>query len=285
MKQYLAQLTEILNNGEIRTDRTGTGTKSIFGMQTRYNLRVGFPAVTTKNLAWRSVVSELLWFLEGSTDERRLAEILHSRPRAELTDKTTIWTANADAQGVALGYRNDTIVKELGPIYSKQWRDFGGVDQISNLVHDLKENPLSRRHILNAWNAGEVAQMSLPPCHILSQFYVNSYDELSCQLYQRSADMGLGVPFNIASYALLTHIIAQLTGLKVGEFIHTIGDAHIYLNHLAQVNDILTREPYCAPTLEMPAFTTLDEVLALSVDDFKLIGYQHHPTIKMKMAV
>ena len=290
MKQYLAQLTEILNHGEIRTDRTNVGTKSIFGMQTRYNLRLGFPAVTTKKLAWRAVVSELLWFLEGSTDERRLCEILHgTRDPA----KSTIWTANADAQGVALGYRNDDEVKELGPVYGKQWREWGPFgtkagdhnDQITSLIQQIRHQPQSRRHILSAWNVGDVPDMALPPCHLLSQFYVNSNNELSCQLYQRSADMGLGVPFNIASYALLTHIIAQLTGLKVGEFVHTIGDAHIYLDHLDQVTEMLTREPYRAPTLLMPEFTTLEEVLELSVDDFQLIDYKHHPTIKMNMAV
>lgn len=285
MKQYNQALAYIMKHGEIRGDRTGTGTKGIFGHQTRYDLRDGFPAVTTKKLAWRSVVSELLWFLEGSTDERRLVEILHGRDREQLVDKSTIWTANADSQAAAMGYQNDDEAKELGPIYGRQWRDFGGVDQISNLITDLQDNPFSRRHILNAWNAGEVANMALPPCHILSQFYVNSQDELSCQLYQRSADMGLGVPFNIASYALFTHIMAQLTGLKVGEFIHTIGDAHIYLDHLDQVNEQLTRKPYPAPTLQMPEFTTLDQVLALSVDDFKLVGYKHHPSIKMEMAV
>jgi thymidylate synthase len=290
MKQYLAQLTEILKDGEVRTDRTGTGTKSIFGMQTRYNLRDGFPAVTTKKLAWRSVVSELLWFLEGSTDERRLCEILHG---TRDPSKSTIWSANADAQGVALGYRNDDDVKELGPVYGAQWRDWGSdasrsgehTDQITSLINQLRHQPHSRRHILSAWNVGDVPDMALPPCHVMAQFYVSNNDELSCQLYQRSADMFLGVPFNIASYALLTHILAQLTGLKVGDFVHTIGDAHIYLNHIDQVKLQLCRTPFDKPTLIMPAFTTLDEVLVTEVDDFKFLNYHSHQTIKAPMAV
>ena len=285
MQQYNQALEHILQNGDVRGDRTGVGTIGVFGHQSRYDLRKGFPAVTTKKLAWRAVVSELLWFLEGSTDERRLAEILYGKPRAELTDKTTIWTANANAQGVALGYRNDDEVKNLGPVYGEQWRNFGGVDQIAVLIRDLICNPQSRRHILSAWNVREIHNMALPPCHLMAQFYVNSHSELSCQLYQRSADMGLGVPFNIASYALLTHIIARLTGLKVGEFVHTIGDAHIYMNHVEQINEQLTREPYDLPELIMSDFSTLTQVLALGVDDFTLDGYKHHPSIKMPMAV
>jgi thymidylate synthase len=287
MKQYHDQLKEILLRGETRSDRTGTGTKSLFGMQTRYNLRDGFPAVTTKKLAWRSVVSELLWFLEGSTDERRLAEINYGN--RDPANKT-IWTANADAQGVALGYRNDDDVKELGPVYGHQWRHWDinsseYEDQLETLIHGLRHNPSSRRHILSAWNAGQLEWMALPPCHLLAQFYVSSNNELSCQLYQRSADMFLGVPFNIASYALLTHIIAALTGCTVGDFVHTVGDAHIYLNHIDQVNEQLSREQYPLPQFLMPEFTTLDEVLASKVDDYRLVGYKSHPTIKGDMAV
>ena len=282
MKQYHQALEHVLENGEIKSDRTGVGTKSVFGYQMRFDLRQGFPAITTKKLAWRPMVAELLWFLEGSTDERRLAEIQHgTRDPA----KTTIWTANADSQGVALGYRNDDQVKELGPIYGKQWRDSHGVDQISNLIMSLQHDPMSRRHLLNAWNVSEIADMALPPCHLMAQFYVNNDNELSCQLYQRSGDLGLGIPFNIASYSLLTHMLAQITGLKVGDFVHTIGDAHIYLNHVDAVSEQLTREIYDSPLLEMPAFTTLDELLATSVGDYKLIGYKHHPTIHMTMAV
>jgi len=282
MKQYHEALELIQKTGKIRTDRTGVGTKGIFGMQTRYNLQDGFPAVTTKKLAWRGVVSELLWFLEGSTDERRLALILHGTRHP---DNNTIWTANANQQGRALGYENNDQIKELGPVYGKQWRDFGGTDQIVELIHNLKHDPFSRRHILNAWNAGEIDKMALPPCHVMAQFYVSNDMELSCQLYQRSADMFLGVPFNIASYSLLTHILAQLTGLTVGDFVHTIGDAHIYLNHQDQVAEQLKRVPVASPMLLMPEFKTLDNVLNTSVYDYKLVGYDPQPTIKAPMAV
>lgn len=285
MKQYIEALTEILSKGEVREDRTGTGTIGIFGMQARYDLRAGFPAMTTKRLAWRAVVSELLWFLEGSTDERRLAEILYDKDRTELEDKSTIWTANADNQGVELGYTNNFLCKELGPVYGKQWRDFGGADQITNLIDDLKSNPYSRRHILSAWNAGELDNMALPPCHVMSQFHVSNDNRLSCQLYQRSADMFLGVPFNIASYALLTHVLARLTGLEVGDFVHTIGDAHIYLNHMDQVKEQITRQPTDLPTLIMPDFSTLDDVLESTVGDYILDGYNPLATIKAPMAV
>jgi thymidylate synthase len=290
MKQYHDQLKDILANGDTKGDRTGTGTISLFGPQDRYNLRDGFPAVTTKRLAWKAVVSELLWFLEGSTDERRLAEILHG---SRDISNTTIWTANADNQGVALGYTNNDRSKELGPIYGKQWRSWGAdifcggphLDQITWLINALQKDPDSRRHILSAWNVGDIPDMSLPPCHVMTQFYVNSKNELSSKMYQRSADMFLGVPFNIASYALLTHIIAQLTGLKVGDFVHTMGDAHIYSNHVDQVKEQLSRELRPLPTLIMPEFETLDQLLTLSVNDFKLDGYDPHPTIKAPMAV
>lgn len=287
MKQYLANLQQILDQGKVREDRTGTGTIGIFGLQTRYDLRKEFPAVTTKKLAWKAVVSELLWFLEGSTDERRLAEILFEKDRSELTDKRTIWTDNADNQGLMLGYPNSESCKELGPVYGKQWRDFGGrerVDQIINLIDGLMFEPHSRRHILNAWAAHEVKDMALPPCHVMSQFYVQD-GELSCQLYQRSADMFLGVPFNIASYALLTHMLAQVTGLKVGDFIHTIGDAHIYSNHVDQVTEQLKRAPQSGPTLVMPEFKTLSQMLRTKTSNYKLEHYNPMPSIKAPMAV
>lgn len=288
MLQYHKDLQHILDNGHVRPDRTGTGTLGVFGLQTRYDLRKYFPAVTTKKLAWKGVVSELLWFLEGSTDERRLAEILHQAHRQELADKRTIWTANADAQGVALGYRNDSLVKELGPVYGSQWRNFGGVDQVQQLIHNLKTDPYSRRHILNAWNAGEIDQMALPPCHVMSQFYVRDVgvrQELSCQMYQRSADFGLGVPFNIASYALLTHMLAQICGFTVGDFVHTVGDAHIYTDHIGAIKQQLQREPLPAPRLIMPKFESLEELLQTKTSDYVLDGYQHHPPISMNMAV
>jgi thymidylate synthase len=288
MKQYIDALTCILEHGKDRTDRTGVGTKGVFGYQMRFDLRNEFPAVTTKKLAWRSVVSELLWFLEGSTDERRLAEIHYEKPREELVGKTTIWTANADKQGRDLGYKNTDTVKELGPVYGHQWRfwdaKLGYVDQIAQVLESLHYNPDSRRHIVSAWNADQVNVMALPPCHALFQFHVQD-GELSCQLYQRSADMFLGVPFNIASYSLLTHMFAQLLDLKVGDFIWTGGDSHIYLNHLDQVREQISREPTKGPTLEMPKFSNLDELTETRTSDYKLLNYNPMPSIKAPMAV
>jgi thymidylate synthase len=288
MQQYHDALKYVLANGKERTDRTGVGTRGVFGYQMRFDLRETFPAVTTKKLAWRSVVSELLWFLEGSTDERRLAEILYEKPREELVGKTTIWTANADNQGRNLGYKNTDTEKLLGPVYGHQWRTWdageGYVDQIAQVLESLHYDPDSRRHIVSAWNADRVGVMALPPCHTLFQFHVQD-GELSCQLYQRSADMFLGVPFNIASYSLLVHMFAQLLDLKVGEFIWTGGDCHIYLNHLDQVQEQITRTPRPGPTLEMPAFATLDELIATKTSDYKLVGYDPMPSIKAPMAV
>jgi thymidylate synthase len=245
-----------------------------------------FPAVTTKRLAWRAVVGELLWFLEGSTDERRLAEITFVADRTEVWEKKTIWTANADKQGVELGYRNDDLYKELGPVYGSQWRDFNGegFDQIRYIIRQLTTEPDSRRIILSAWNPNQLEDMALPPCHTLSQFKVIN-GKLSCQLYQRSADMFLGVPFNIASYSLLTHMLAQICGLEVGEFIWTGGDCHIYQNHFEQVKQQLEREPMQGPTLEMPAFENIAELLETKPSDYKLIGYNPMDSIKAPMAV
>ena len=286
MKQYLDALSHILENGEDIEDRTGVGTRSVFGYQMRFNLQESFPAVTTKRLAWKSVVGELLWFLEGSTDERRLAELTFEQPRNHLVDKKTIWTANADNQGKSLGYRNDSLVKELGPVYGSQWRDFNseGFDQIGKIVHQLKNDPDSRRIILSAWNPNELELMTLPPCHTLAQFKVIN-GKLSCQLYQRSADMFLGVPFNIASYSLLTHMLAQICGLQVGDFVWTGGDCHIYSNHMEQVKEQLTREPRKGPTLLMPGFTTLDELLATKTSAYTLLDYDPMLSIKAPMAV
>jgi len=284
MKQYLDALEHILENGEDVSDRTGVGTRSVFGHQMRFNLRYSFPAVTTKRLAWKSVVSELLWFLEGSTDERRLAEILFEKDRSELEDKKTIWTANADNQGVALGYPNNRFYKELGPVYGKQWRDFGGVDQIETIIDQLKNDPDSRRIILNAWNVPEIRGMALPPCHTMSQFKVTN-GKLSCQLYQRSADMFLGVPFNIASYSLLTHMLAQICNLEVGDFVWSGGDCHIYSNHVEQVNEQLQRYPHCGPKLQMPEFTTLPELLATKTSAYALLDYNPMDSIKAPMAI
>ena len=299
MKAYLDALKQVLEEGTKHEDRTGTGTISLFGMQQRYDLKQGFPAVTTKKLAWKSVVSELLWFIEGSGDERRLREILHGDRNSP---KDTIWTGNATAP-----YWKDKADFEgdLGRIYGVQWRHWRTsertwtndngihrvanveVDQLDNLINDIKTNPYSRRHILTAWNPGELNDMALPPCHVMAQFSVRSVpggrDELSCQMYQRSCDMFLGVPFNVASYALLTHMIAQVCDLAIGEFVHVLGDAHIYLNHIEQVEEQLKREPLLAPQLWLnPEITDIDK---FTMADIKLLNYQSHDAIKAEMAV
>ena len=277
MKTYLNALHDVLNRGTVREDRTGTGTIGIFGMQQRYDLGQGFPAVTTKKLAFKACLSELLWFIEGSGDERRLAEILHG-DREE--DKRTIWTDNALAPYwmPKAKYQGD-----LGRVYGVQWRDFGGVDQLLNLIDGLKKDPYGRRHIITAWNPAELDQMALPPCHCFAQFYVSADNKLSCQMYQRSADYFLGVPFNIASYSIFTHMIAQVCGLGVGEFIHVIGDAHIYLNHIDQVKEQLSRTPMESPTLWLNPNIT--DITKFTMDDVKLINYQSHNAIKAPMAV
>ena len=288
MKQYLELLEYILENGESRDDRTGTGVISSFGHQIRFNLQDGFPAVTTKALEWKGVVSELLWFLEGSDDERRLAEIRFKKNRNDLVDLdkfSTIWTDNADNQGVELGYDNSDTIKKLGPIYGVQWRNWNGVDQIHELVDGLKTNPFGRRHILSAWNVEMIESMALPPCHVMSQFYVSSNGVLSCQMYQRSADMFLGVPFNIASYALLQSILANILDLEPGDFVHTFGDAHIYKNSINQVKEQLTREPKKLPRLIMPNIQSLESLKEMSIDDFVLKGYKSHPALKAEMAI
>lgn len=291
MKQYNDALKFILENGERSEDRTGEGTLSYFGLQMRFNLQEGFPAVTTKKLAWKSMVSELLWFLEGSSDERRLAEILHG---TRDDSKTTIWTDNANAP---YWKPKATFKGDLGRVYGVQWRSWNTgrkkwtsssesediiVDQIATLIHDLKHNPYSRRHMLTAWNVAELDQMALPPCHTFSQFYVRN-GKLSCQMYQRSADWFLGVPFNIASYALLTHMLAQVCDLQVGDFVHTFGDAHIYLNHIDAVKEQLQREPYPLPTLKMN--TSVKDIDGFKMEDFELVNYKHHAAIKAPMAV
>jgi len=264
MKQYLDLLEHVLKNGVEKSDRTGTGTISVFGYQMRFDLGDGFPVMTTKKLHLRSIIHELLWFLKGETN----LDYLHA-------NKVTIWDEWADEKG------------ELGHIYGYQWRSWPApdgrfIDQITNVVRSIKENPNSRRHIVSAWNVGELDKMALPPCHVLFQFYVAG-GKLSCQLYQRSCDIFLGVPFNIASYALLTRMMAQVTGLKPGEFIHTLGDAHIYLNHLDQVKLQLMREPYPLP--QMNINPGKNDIFRFVFEDFQLANYQSHPHIKGEISI
>ena len=287
MKQYLDLLQHILDNGITKEDRTGTGTTSVFGYQMRFDLSKGFPLVTTKKTFLRGIISELLWFIEGSTDERRLAEIHYGDVASNIKDKKTVWTANADAQGKALGYTNTETIKELGPVYGAQWRSWKGAngksyDQLEDVINQIKTNPDSRRIILNAWNVAEIENMALPPCHTFFQFYVAN-GKLSCQLYQRSADVFLGVPFNIASYALLTMMIAQVCDLEVGDFVHTFGDAHIYSNHMEQVNLQLSRTPHKLPTMKInPDIKNIEE---FKMSDFQLVDYVCDEPIKAIMAV
>jgi len=274
MKEYLNALKHCYQNGIDVTSRAGKVRKS-FGYQMRFDLKKGFPALTTKKLAWRSVTSELLWFLEGSNDERRLAEILYEDKRENLKDKTTIWTQNANSD---YWKKNAKFEGDVGRIYGVQWRDFNGVDQIKNLIKGIKDNPHGRRHILSAWNPAEIHLMSLPACHSFSQFFIVD-KKLSCQLYQRSCDMFLGVPFNIASYSLLTHMISRECDLGVGEFVHTLGDFHIYHEHFDQVNMQLQREPRKLPELKFLTKNIFD----YKINDFELIDYDPHPVIKAKM--
>ena len=287
MKAYIDLLQYILENGVQKDDRTNTGTISSFGHQLEFDLEEGFPAVTTKSLAWKGVVSELLWFIEGSDDERRLAEIRFGKDRAEITDLkkySTIWTDNADNQGKELGYENTDTKKILGPVYGVQWRNWGGKDQIKDLLKELKENPDGRRHILSAWNLDELNKMALPPCHVMTQFYVHN-DSISCHMYQRSADMFLGVPFNIASYALLLSIFGEILNLKPKRFIHSFGDAHIYKNSINQVREQISRSPKPLPKLVMPTINSIDDLKDFGIDEFILKNYEPHPPIKAKMAI
>ena len=277
MKTYLDNLKFVLDNGEVREDRTGTGTIGVFGMQSRYDLTQGFPAVTTKKLAFRACLSELLWFLEGSNDERRLCEILYGNRNS---DKKTIWTDNATSK---YWLPKTQFIGDLGRVYGVQWRDFGGVDQVVELVNSIKKDPYGRRHIITAWNPGQLDQMALPPCHCFAQFYVSADGKLSCQMYQRSCDMFLGVPFNIASYSLLTHMIAQVCGLEAGEFVHVLGDAHIYLNHVEQVKEQLAREPLPLPTLWINP--DVQDILKFTMEDLRLDDYNSYASIKAPMAI
>ncbi len=264
MQQYLDLLSHVLEHGEKKSDRTGTGTLSVFGHQTRYNLKDGFPLVTTKKLHTRSIFHELLWFIKGETNVQYLRD-----------NKVTIWDEWADDNG------------DLGPVYGKQWRSWESaegqkIDQLLQVIESIKTNPDSRRHLVVAFNPGEVQKMALPPCHAFFQFYV-SHGTLSCQLYQRSADIFLGVPFNVASYALLTHMIAQVCNLGVGEFIHTLGDAHLYSNHIEQAKLQLTRPPLPLPKLILNP--EIKNILEFKFEDIQVQNYQSHPTIKAEISV
>ena len=264
MQQYLDLLQHVRHNGTRKEDRTGVGTLSVFGYQMRFDLSAGFPAVTTKKLHLRSIIHELLWFLQGDSNITYLRD-----------NRVTIWDEWADENG------------DLGPVYGYQWRswptpDGGHIDQISRLIDRLKTNPDSRRHIVSAWNVADVDQMALPPCHTMFQFYV-AEGKLSCQLYQRSADLFLGVPFNIASYALLTLMVAQVTGYKPGKFVHTFGDAHLYLNHLEQTDLQLSREPLPLPIMKINP--EVSSIFDFRYEDFELVNYQSHPAIKAPIAV
>ena len=295
MQQYHKLIKHILDHGITKSDRTGTGTISVFGTQLRFDLSAGFPLVTTKFVPFKSVLSELLWFLEGSTDERRLAEIYYGQQRNELIGKQTIWTANADKQGKNLGYLNSDQYKHLGPVYGRQWRLFGyqegntslessGVDQIAQVIEQIKSNPDSRRHLVSAWNVSDLDRMALPPCHYAFQFYV-SEGKLSCMFNMRSVDVFLGLPFNIASYALLTMMIAQVCDLELGELIFTGADTHIYLNHLEQVNELLSRDPnhYKLPTVVIDS--SIKSIDDFRMEHFTLVNYKYYPAIKAPMAV
>ncbi|MHB8472491.1 MAG: thymidylate synthase [Gammaproteobacteria bacterium] len=264
MQTYLDLMRHVQDHGVYKADRTGTGTRSVFGYQMRFDLALGFPAVTTKKLHFKSIIHELLWFLRGDTNIQYLRD-----------NGVSIWDEWADAAG------------ELGPVYGYQWRswptpDGAHIDQIRDVVEQIKTNPDSRRLIVSAWNVSDIPRMALPPCHAFFQFYV-AEGRLSCQLYQRSADIFLGVPFNIASYALLTLMVAQVTGLQPGEFIHTLGDAHLYANHLEQVDTQLARAPYPLP--QMCVNPSVKDIFAFGYEDFELLNYQCHPAIKAKVAV
>lgn len=299
MKQYHNLLQDILDNGEEKDDRTNVGTFSVFGRQLRFDLRNGFPAITTKKLAWKACVGELLWFIEGSGDERRLAEITHGTADG----KVTIWTPNAMAP---YWKPKAQFEGDLGRVYGVQWRhwnkystekDYGDahnggkrlavdnteVDQLSVLIDGLKNDPNSRRHILSAWNVGELDQMALPPCHVMCQFHVSKYRELSCHMYQRSVDVFLGLPFNIASYALLTHMIAHVCDFTVADLVISTGDTHIYKNHVDQVKEQLSRRAFGMPSLILNP--DVKDITKFTMNDIHLEGYESHGPIKAEMAV
>ncbi|KII74348.1 Thymidylate synthase [Thelohanellus kitauei] len=282
--QYLDLCRKVIEEGVYKDDRTKTGTKSIFGAHMRFNLRDSFPLLTTKSVFWKGIVHELLWIIKGSTDTKILSDAgIH------------FWDGNSSREYLdSLGFV-DREVGDLGPVYGFQWRHFGakcidkntdytgqGVDQLLGVIDKIKTNPNDRRIVMSAWNPVDIKEMALPPCHILSQFYVSN-GELSCQLYQRSGDLGLGVPFNIASYSLLTHMIAHICGLKVGDFVHCIGDAHVYMNHVDALKIQIEREPYPFPVLKINR--KVESIDDFRFEDFEIVGYKHHPKIQMQMSV
>ena len=282
MKQYHDLLQDILDNGEEKNDRTNVGTRSVFGRHLRFDLRRGFPAITTKKLAWKAVVGELLWFIEGSNDERRLSEITHGTRDGTVT----IWTPNA----MAPYWKNKAKFEgDVGRIYGVQWRKWrrpfmdSNIDQLANLIEGLKSDPNGRRHIITAWNPGELDKMVLPPCHMMAQFHVSNKKELSCHMYQRSVDVFLGLPFNIASYALLTHMIAQVCDYTVGDLVISTGDTHIYLNHIEQVKQQLDRTEYALPVLNLNR--EIKDIDKFTMNDIQLLNYTSHGPIKAEMAV
>ncbi|MCI9654078.1 MAG: thymidylate synthase [Acholeplasmatales bacterium] len=288
MKQYLDLVKNVLNEGIKKEDRTGTGTISYFGYQMRFNLEDGFPLLTTKRVHLKSIIHELLWFIAGDTNIKYLVDhdvrIWNEWPYAAF-QKSAEYQGETIEEFVEKIKANDAFAKKygnLGPVYGKQWRNFNGVDQLEWLINEIRKNPTSRRLIISAWNPSEIEDMALPPCHCFMQFYVNE-GKLSCQLYQRSADIFLGVPFNIASYSLFTMMIAQVCNLKPGTFVHTIGDAHIYLNHLEQVNRQLKREPRALPTMRLNP--NVKSIYDFTFEDFTLEGYDPHKGIKGKVAV
>lgn len=290
MKQYLELIDNILKTGSQRVDRTSTGTISTFGYQMRFNLQEGFPLLTTKKVHFKSVAHELLWFIKGETNIRPLVlnnvRIWNEWPYERFCKSSDYQNESMDEFIEKIKQDEDFALKHgnLGPVYGKQWRDFDGVDQIEELLHGLKKNPFSRRHIISAWNPSQLQDMALPPCHMLMQFYVSSDGKrLSCQLYQRSADVFLGVPFNIASYALFTHLIAQSVGLEVGDFVHTLGDAHIYNDHIEQVEIQRTREPLKLPRIKLNP--NVKSLYDFTYEDIELIDYVSHPALKGKVSV
>lgn len=291
MKEYLKLCKHVLDNGLEKADRTGVGTISTFGYQMRYNLSEGFPIVTTKKVHLKSVIHELLWFINGDTNIKYLVDngvsIWNDWPYKKFKDSSE-YNGQTMKEFAVMVRESDEFAKkygELGPVYGKQWRDFNGngVDQLQRLVEGLKNNPDSRRHILSAWNPVQIDEMALPPCHAFIQFYVSADRKLSCQLYQRSADVFLGVPFNISSYALMTMMLAQVCGYELGDFVHTIGDAHIYSNHIEQIKLQLSREPKALPTMKINP--SIKSIFDFKYEDFELVGYESHEAIRGAVAV